>query len=133
VTSSAGNVDIDDITGKINVEMSAGNVTMSGVTMSGSSSVRASAGNMDIQSALAPQTNLDLSSSAGNVDLTLPSDTRAHVVATTSLGNASVSGFPYATGLSNTRNDISADLNPNPDSTITAHVSAGNLSIQAGA
>jgi hypothetical protein len=133
VTSSAGNVDIDDITGKINVEISAGNVTMSGVTMSGSSSVRASAGNMDIQSALAPETNLDLSSSAGNVDLTLPSDTRAHVEATTSLGNASVSGFPHATGVSNTRNDISTDLNPNPDSTVTAHVSAGNLSIQAGA
>src|SRR5690349_8395718 len=39
VTSAAGNVEINDITGRINVEMSAGNVTMSGVTMSGSSSI----------------------------------------------------------------------------------------------
>jgi hypothetical protein len=133
VTSSAGNVEINDIAGRINVQISAGNVTMRGMTLSGSSSVRASAGNIEIQGALAPETNLDLSSSAGNVDLTLPSDTSAHVEATTSLGNASVSGFPHATELSNTRNDISTDLNPNPVSTITAHVSAGNLSIHAGA
>jgi hypothetical protein len=133
VTGAAGNVGINDITGKINVQMSAGNVTMSGVTLSGSSSMRVSAGNMEIQSALAPQTNLDLSASAGNVDLTLPSDTRAHVEATTSLGNADISGFPHATDQSNSRNVLSTDLNPNPESTITAHVSAGNLSIRAGA
>jgi hypothetical protein len=136
VTSAAGNVEINDIAGKINVQISAGNVTMRSVTLSGDSSVRASAGNMEIQSALAPETNLDLSSSAGNVDLTLPSDTRAHVEATTSVGNASVSGFPQATGSSaglvNSRNVISTDLNPNPDSSITAHVSAGNLTIRAG-
>jgi hypothetical protein len=133
VTSAAGNVEISDITGKVNVEVSAGNVTMSGMTLSGNSSVRESAGNIDIQGALAPETNLDLTSSAGNVDLTLPSDTRAHVEATTSFGNASVTGFPNAKGSQSTRNIISTDLNPNPESTITGHVSAGNLSIQAGA
>jgi putative adhesin len=133
VTSAAGNVEITDIAGRINVEMSAGNVTMSGVTLSGSSSVRASAGNMEIQSALAPETNLDLSASAGNIDLTLPSNTSAHVEATTSLGNAEIAGFPHATDQANSRKVLSTDLNPNPQSTITAHVSAGNLSIRAGA
>jgi hypothetical protein len=133
VTSAAGNIEISDIAGRMDVEVSAGNVTMREVTLSGSSSVRASAGNIEVQSALAPQTNLDLTASAGNVELTLPSDTRAHVEATTSLGNADISGFPHVTEQSDTRNVISADLNPNPDSTITAHVSVGNLSIQAGA
>ena len=104
---------------------------MRAVTLSGSSSVRASAGNIEIQSALAPATTLDLTASAGNVDLTLPSDTRAHVEATTSAGNANVSGFPYATDVLTSSHVISTDLNPNPDSTITAHVSTGDLSLHA--
>jgi hypothetical protein len=133
VTGAAGNVGIADISGKMDIHLSAGNVTMRSITFNGSSSVRVSAGNIEIQGALAPETNLDLSASAGNVDLTLPSDTRAHVEATTSLGNASVSGFPHAAGQSSARNVISTDLNPDPQSTITAHVSAGNLSIRAGA
>jgi hypothetical protein len=129
----AGNVEITGISGVMNVQVAAGNMTMRAMTLSGSSSVRASTGNIEIQSALAPQTNLDLSASAGNVELTLPSDTRAHVDATTSLGNADISGFPHATDQANSRNVLSTDLNPNPDSTITAHVSVGNLEIRAGA
>jgi len=133
VTGGAGNIEIVGISGVMNAEVAAGNMTMRAMTLSGSSSVRASAGNIEIQGALAPQTNLDLSASAGNVELTLPSDTRAHVDATTSLGNADISGFPHATDQTNSRNVLSTDLNPNPDSTITAHVSVGNLEIRAGA
>jgi len=49
------------------------------------------------------------------------------------VGNADISGFPHATDQGDSRNVISTDLNPNPDSTITAHVSVGNLEIRAGA
>jgi hypothetical protein len=133
VNGGAGNIEITGISGIINAEVAAGNMTMRAITLSGSSSVRASTGNIEIQGALAPQTVLDLSASAGNVELTLPGDTRAHVDATTSLGNADIAGFPHATDQNDSRNVISTDLNPNPDSTITAHVSVGNLSIRAGA
>jgi hypothetical protein len=133
VTGGAGNIEITGISGVMNAQVAAGNMTMRGMTLSGSSSVRASTGNIEIQGALAPQTSLDLSNSAGNVELTLPSDTRAHVDATTSLGNADISGFPNATDQGDSRNVLSTDLNPNPDSTITAHVSVGNLTIRAGA
>ncbi len=132
VTGGAGNLEVSDIAGRMNVQLGAGNVTMLGVMMNGASSVRTSAGNIEIQSALAPQTNLDLSSSAGNVDVTLPGDTRTHVDATTSVGNASVSGFPHAEGQLQTKSVISTDLNPNPLSVVTAHVSVGNLTIRAG-
>jgi anti-sigma factor RsiW len=144
ITSIAGRMDVQLGAGNLtmrgvslsdtsNVQVSAGNVTMRDMTLSGSPSVRSSAGNIEIQGALAPETNLDLSASTGNVGLTLPSDTRAHVEATTSVGNANISGFPHAMDQSDSRNVISTDLNPNPDSTITAHVSVGNLSIRAGA
>jgi hypothetical protein len=132
VNGGAGNLDVTGITGRMNVQLGAGNVTMRGVMMNGNSSVRAGAGNIEIQSALAPQTDLDLSSSAGNVELTLPGDTRAHVDATTSVGNASVSGFQHAVGQLETKSVISTDLNPNPESVVTAHVSVGNLTIRAG-
>jgi hypothetical protein len=152
VTGGAGNVEITSIAGRMDVQLGAGNLTMRGATLSdnstvqvsagnvtmrnmtlnGSPSVRSSAGNIEIQGALAPETNLDLSASTGNVELTLPSDTRAHVEATTSVGNANISGFPHAADQSDARNVLSTDLNPNPDSTITAHVSVGNLTIRAG-
>jgi hypothetical protein len=99
--------------------------------LSGSSSVRAHVGNMEIECALAPATTLDLTADVGDVDLALPSDTRAHVEATTSGGNASVSGFPTATDALTSSHVISTDLNPNPQSTITARVSTGDLRLRA--
>jgi hypothetical protein len=133
VNGGAGNVEISGIAGRVNTQLGAGNVTMRSMTFSGSSSARASAGNIEIAGALTPETNLDLSASTGNVELTLPGDTSAHVDATTTLGNASVNGFPQATGQLNTKSVISADLNPNPQSVITAHVAVGNLTIRASA
>jgi len=131
VTSSVGDVRINDIAGRITVQTSVGDVTMRGVTLSGSSSVRASVGNMEIEGALAPATTLDLTASVGDVDLALPSDTRAHVEATTSVGDANVSGFPYATDALTSSHGISTDLNPNPQSMITARLSTGDLRLHA--
>jgi hypothetical protein len=133
VTGGAGTLGINGVSGETTVHLSAGNVTMRAVSFSGSSSVRASAGNIEIQGALTPETNLEVSASAGNIDLTLPRSTRAHVEATATVGNLSISGFSQVSGQLNTRNVISADLNPNPQSVITAHVSVGNVSIRAGA
>ena len=131
VTSAVGDVRVNDIAGRITVQTSVGDVTMRGVTLSGGSSVRASVGNMEIESALAPATTLDLTANVGDVDLALPSDTRAHVEATTSAGDANVSGFPFATDALTSSHVISTDLNPSPQSTITAHVSTGDLSLHA--
>jgi predicted membrane protein len=88
---------------------------------------------MEIESALAPATTLDLTANVGDVDLALPSDTRAHVEATTSQGDTNVSGFAYATGALTSSHVISTDLNPNPQSMITAHVSTGDLRLHASA
>jgi hypothetical protein len=131
VTSAVGDVRITDIAGRFTVQTSVGNVTMSRVTLSGSSSVRTSVGDMEIESALAPATTLDLTDSVGDVDLALPSDTRAHVEAATAGGDASVSGFAYATDALTSSHVISIDLNPNPQSTITAHVSTGDLRLHS--
>lgn len=128
-TLAAGNLNISGTTGTIQVRSSAGNVTLDSVTMSGTSSLHLTAGNLTLHGALTPHTALETDVTAGNVSLFLPADTAAHLDATVTAGHASTAG--WAASQSSNGGTLSQDLNPNPSSTITIQVTAGNASVVA--
>ncbi|HKS69891.1 MAG TPA: DUF4097 family beta strand repeat-containing protein, partial [Ktedonobacterales bacterium] len=128
-TLSAGNLKVSGTTGALQVRSSAGNVTLDGVTLSGSSSLHLTAGNVTLHGTLTPHTALEADVTAGNVSLFLPANTAAHLDATVTAGHVSTAG--WATSQDSTSGTLSQDLNPNPTSTITVSVTAGNASVVA--
>ncbi len=134
LTVSAGNLDAHGISGSLVGRVSAGNLDLRGMTISGDSSLHVTAGNVSYAGALAPGAFLRVLVTAGNVDITLPATTPTHLEASATAGNLSVHGWP---GVNTTRSGVgglvSADLNPQPTSTLSIDVTAGNVTVEAGA
>lgn len=128
-TLTAGNLNVSGTTGALQVRSSAGNVTLDSVTLRSTSSLHLTAGNVTLHGALTPHTALEADVTAGNVSLFLPADTAAHLAATVTAGHVSTAG--WASSQDSTSGTLSQDLNPNPTSTITIQVTAGNASVVA--
>jgi len=130
LTLSAGNLDARGISGTLAGRVSAGNLEMRDMTISGDSSLRVSAGNVTLRSALASGASLDVAVTAGNVDIALPTATATHVEASATAGNVSLVGWRGATSRNAAQESISADLNPPTTSTLSIHVTAGNVTVR---
>jgi hypothetical protein len=131
---SAGNAEVSGLTGTLQGHMSAGNLDLRDMTVTGDSSLHMSAASMTYDGSLASGASFEVSMSAGNLDITLPRATATHVEASATAGNVDVSGW---SGIHPSRqageSSLSADLNPNPTSTLSIQVSAGNVTLRPGA
>ncbi len=128
-TLTAGNLNISGTSGALQVHSTAGNVTLDGVTLRGTSSLRLTAGNVTLHGALDPHTALEVDVTAGNVSLFLPADTAAHLSATVTAGHVSTAG--WASSQNSASGTLSEDLNASPTSTIAITITAGNASVVA--
>lgn len=128
-TMQAGNLTVDGTNGTLDLTSRAGNVELNEVTLAGDSSLRLTAGNVTLHGTLADHAALDVDMTAGNVTLFLPASTPARLDATVTAGHASAIGFPA--GNTSSGSALGVDLNPNPTSTITIRVTAGNASVMA--
>jgi DUF4097 and DUF4098 domain-containing protein YvlB len=133
VTLNAGNLDVTGVSGTLFARMNAGNLDLTGMTVSGDSSIHANAGNVHFRGALAPAAALDIVNTAGNVTVTLPRASATHLEASTTAGNVVVNGWQARSVNSGVNQALSADLNPQPNSTLSIHVTAGNIVVQPGA
>lgn len=137
MTINAGNADITDVTGVLDVTMNAGNLSLRSTTAEGSSSLRLNAGNVDYLGAIAPTGTLDISVDAGNATVHLPPTTPTHLAARTSAGNITVSGWTGAQGTQGASlshgGTAAVDLNAQPTNTLTIQVSFGNVTVSPGA
>jgi DUF4097 and DUF4098 domain-containing protein YvlB len=130
LTMAAGNLNAKGINGTLTGRVSAGNLELDDMTVSGASSLHVTAGNVEYHGALAPNASFDVSVTSGNIDISLPRTTSTHVQAGATAGNASVRGWP---GVSETHagpnSTISVDLNPPTTSTLSLQVTAGNVTV----
>lgn len=130
LTLSAGNLDVRGISGTFVGRVSAGNLDLRDMAIAGDSSLHISAGNVTLRSALASGASLDVAVTAGNVAIVLPTTTATHVEARATAGNVSLVGWRGFTGRNAAQEYISADLNPPTTSTLSIHVTAGNVSVR---
>ena len=73
---------------------------------------------------------MDILTGAGNVTLTLPADTPAHLTASTGVGNLTISGWQIpVTGTIG--HSASGDLGGNPTGTLTIQVGTGNIELMS--
>jgi hypothetical protein len=122
----AGNIDARQLSGAIRLDTGAGNVTAEAVNFAGTSRLHTGAGNITVDGAIASGTALDVLVGAGNATLTLPSDTPAHLTASTGVGNLTITGWqiPVTGAIGHT---ASGNLGSNPTGALTIQVGTGNL------
>lgn len=126
---NAGNFEMTGITGSVLARVDAGNVEGREVSFSGSSRLRADAGQIVLSGALAEGAALDLRVDAGRIKLTLPANTAARLEASADVGAVSVSGWPISVSRNVTAARAVGDLGASPSGSITARVSIGDISI----
>jgi hypothetical protein len=126
----AGNIDVHQVTGAITLDNGAGNLTASGVTFTGTSRLHAGAGNVTVDGAMASGAAVDVVVGAGNAALTLPSDTPAHLTASTGVGNLTITGWQIpVSGM--VGHSASGDLGGNPTARLTIQVGTGNIALMS--
>lgn len=135
VTGTSGSVEVDQISGQMDLSMNVGQITTSGVTFADGSRVELQTGDATLQGALAPGASVDVQVVAGNVGLTLPANTSAHFNASVNYGTIAIDGWPitpvHPSG--NTSGmTASGALGPNPTGSITVQVNDGDITLTAG-
>jgi DUF4097 and DUF4098 domain-containing protein YvlB len=132
-TMSAGDLEVHDITGAVNVHMSAGDAHLENVTLAGTSTLDLTAGDVTFDGAMEKGVSLNVTLTAGDVHLSLPQNTDAHLDGHATAGDISVSGWPHDQSSSGSETTVTADLVPNPTGTITIRVTAGDVRVTAKA
>lgn len=132
IAATAGNITLSDNRGVLQIDAKAGNVTLSNVTLAGASSLHVAAGNITGTGAVADGAKLTVTADAGNVQLTLPAATPAHLDASVRVGNLTITGWPVSVATQNLTGRVaSGNLNADPTATITVTVTAGNITLTA--
>jgi hypothetical protein len=127
---AAGNIEMRQFTGAIRLDAGAGNVTSDNVTFVGASRLNTGAGNITVDGVIASGAAVGVRVGAGNATLTLPSDTPAHLNASTGVGNLTIIGWQIpVSGIGFSGHRASGDLDVNPTGTLTIQVGTGNLTL----
>ena len=127
----AGDVHLDGITGLYNVELATGDLRLSRATVAGGSILRAAAGDLTFDAALTQGAAVSLSTGTGDIDVTLPETTDAHLDASTNAGDVRVRDWSLQTSRSFASASATGDLAPQPSSTLTVRVGAGDITVGA--
>jgi hypothetical protein len=115
-TTDAGSLNIDGVTGQMNLQANAGSINVKSAILKGSSTFTANAGSINYSGALDPNSTSNFQANAGSINLTLPPSSSFTLDASTNAGSVN-NGFG-----SNTVG------NP-PFAHIIAHADAGSINI----
>src|SRR5579859_3299087 len=115
-TSNAGTLNIDGVTGQMNLQADAGSINMKNATLTGSSTFEANAGSINFNGSLDPNGTYNFQANAGSINLTLPSDAAFILKASVDAGSVN--------------NDFgSSQAGSAPFADITAHADAGSVNV----
>ena len=129
VTLRAGTVTIASITGTIHLAADAGTVDLRDVVAQGATTLKVATGTLNMRGALANGSDVTATVATGNANIWLPSTSATHLTASTSVGSIAVTPWAATIQHSGTGQSTALDLNPQPTSTLTAHVDVGSIKI----
>ena len=132
VRLSAGNATVTDLHGKMDLQVNAGDLTVSRAQITDNSSLRTNAGNLTANVSMAPKATLSVQVNAGNAALTLPTDTPARLDARVNVGSISITGWSIpVTHPSPPGAAASGDLGTNATGQLQVHVDVGAITLRA--
>ncbi|MGN6811171.1 MAG: DUF4097 family beta strand repeat-containing protein [Thermomicrobiales bacterium] len=127
---SAGDVTVDGVTGTVTTQVNAGSLTLRDITINDGSTVQVNAGSAHIDGTLASRASLNVNVNAGSVDLRLPPNTAARLDATATAGSISTSAWPAPLNVTSSDGPdktVTCNLAAKPAGTITVRVHAGSF------
>ena len=127
---TAGDIQVNDISGVMELTTGAGSASLSGVTLGDGSRITVATGSATVSGAIAPGASLDIAVSTGDVTLRLPADTQAQLDARTNIGSITVVGWPIQTArLNRVGATASGPLGDSPNANIHIRVDTGDITI----
>ncbi len=118
-TINTGEIDINGISGLINIQADAGGIDFKSGTLKENSNFQADTGSITFDGSLAPNGKYEFNANAGSIDITLPDDSAFILDASTNAGNVN--------------NEFGSNtVGRNPTSQLHAHTDAGSVNIHQG-
>lgn len=116
LTEGAGNITVDDVSGQMAIHNQAGDITLNDSRLSGSSSLISDAGNIQFDGSLDQHGSYQFTTQAGNVTLTLPSNSSLNLHTQVTAGHIQNAFGDGATGSA-------------PQAPVNVSTTAGNITI----
>ena len=128
LNTKAGDITIAGIQGSMSLLTNFGTVGATRTTLTGSSSFKTNAGNVNFNGSFASNGTYDFETKAGNVTITLPATAVFHVNASTDAGSITT-GFPISVQHSAAGANINADVGTSPQAVLTLKTNAGSITL----
>jgi len=127
---TAGDIQINGISGLFEVTGGAGDITLHDVALADGSRIHMTMGSVTMQGAVMANAAVDISVSTGDVSLQLPADTAAQLDAHTNLGAIHVSGWPMPiTRINSLGTDAEGPLGAQATGAIHIRVDSGDITV----
>lgn len=132
--ASVGSVSIQGIVGQFHITSSVGSVNLDDVGFAGVSNIDVSVGSLNLRGHFAdPAAQVNVTTSVGSVNMTVPADTPAHVEARSSLGSVNVDRiWTFGGTHSGPSASVSGDMVSNPTGRIVINSDLGSITLSAG-
>jgi putative adhesin len=127
---TAGGVQIDSITGQIEITSGAGNVALQDVVLADGSQLHVATGSVTVRGALAVNAAIDITLSTGDVTLQLAANTTSRLDARTNVGAIQVNGWALQpTSINGVGAVVNGTLGAQAAGTIRIRVDTGDITV----
>ncbi len=129
ITMDVGSLAVDGLSGAVSATDTTGDMEFTHATLQGTSHLSVTTGNLSINGTLASGATLDARVVTGNATLRLPASTSASVSADATVGNVTIQGWAIPVNRQVARASASGTTASHPNSSLSVHVTTGNISI----
>lgn len=127
---TAGDVQIDGITGRLEITGGAGNVTLQDVALADGSRLHVATGSVTARGEIAVNAAIDITVSTGDVTLHLPASTASRLDARTNFGAIHIDGWRLQpTSINQVGAVVNDSLGPQAAGTIRIRVDTGDITV----
>lgn len=127
---TAGNIEINGVTGLIEITGGASNVSVRNVVLTDGSRIHIATGSATLQGVVPADVTVDISVSTGAVTLQLPADTQTRLDARTNIGDIHINGWPLQpTHLNRVGAMANGALGAQPTGTVRIRVDTGDITV----
>jgi hypothetical protein len=126
-----GTLDLEGVSGLVKATVETGKVQATMGKVADGSEIHVTTGSITLNGAIDAGAALTLRADTGNVEVSLPASTSAHVDASTQIGKLNITGWSLKVARSGTGASASGDLGTAPRGTITIRVGTGEVSLTA--
>jgi DUF4097 and DUF4098 domain-containing protein YvlB len=131
LSTHAGNIDVQNVYGQIELRSNAGSLTVSQSTLLGHAALQTNAGQVRFSGSIDPLAEYAFQTNAGSVELTVPANSALHVDASTNVGGIHTN-FPLTIERHIPGGSIRGEVGPEPRAKIHMRSNAGSIALHSG-